>query len=157
MKKFALIIALIFIFCASSFAAIIIEEEDQQINTDQQVTYRSRLLPPVSKPDSMMRPGIRPQARPTRMRPQFSTIYGRWESIVNNQKWVMIYDKNNNYRGWIDGSPTESGVFLLNGNILSGRNDLGEEFTAEIEFSQGGNILVMRFPDGSIINYSRVQ
>ena len=105
---------------------------------------------PIIKPDSMMRPR-------TQSRPQISTIYGRWESIVDDQKWVMIYDENNNYRGWINGSPSESGVFQMNGNILTGRNNSGIEFTAEIEILQAGNILIMRFPDGSSINYHRAQ
>ncbi|MBQ7561849.1 MAG: hypothetical protein IJS99_08475 [Synergistaceae bacterium] len=100
------------------------------------------------------RPMIQPRIQTSRQAP---AIYGRWESVVDNQKWVMIYDENNNYRGWINGTPSESGVFQLNGNILTGRNSLGVEFTAEIEILQAGNILIMKFPDGSSINYHRAQ
>ena len=88
---------------------------------------------------------------------QSINIYGKWSAIVDNSQWVLQYDQDNNYYGWINGIQAETGVYQLNGNTLTGRSNQGVEFTANIDITQSGNILIMTFPNGNKIMYQRMQ
>ncbi|MBR0069139.1 MAG: hypothetical protein IJP97_01450 [Synergistaceae bacterium] len=83
-------------------------------------------------------------------------INGTWAAIVNGQQWVIQYD-NGQYNGWINGMPAESGVYEINGDVIAGRNSNGVNFEANIKLDPTGNYLLFNFPDGSAIQYERMQ
>ena len=83
-------------------------------------------------------------------------INGTWAAIVNGQQWVIQYD-NGQYNGWINGMPAESGVYEINGDVIAGRNSNGVNFEANIKLDPTGNYLLFNFPNGSAIQYERMQ
>ncbi|MBQ7578794.1 MAG: hypothetical protein IJT21_11080 [Synergistaceae bacterium] len=112
-----------------------------------EIFKRKNTLPPAPAPVPT------PAPAPT----QSVNIYGKWSAVVDNSQWVLQYDRDNNYYGWINGIPAETGVYQLNGNTLTGRNSQGVEFTANVDITQSGNILIMTFPNGNRIMYQRMQ
>ena len=84
------------------------------------------------------------------------SLEGVWGAIVNGQQWVTQY-QGNQYYGWINGVPSEMGIFQINGNVISGRTTNGVTFQAEINFDQSGKFMTLTFPNGNSINYQRMQ
>ena len=87
---------------------------------------------------------------------QVSPLEGVWGAIVNGQQWVLQY-QGNQYYGWINGQPSEMGIFQLNGNIITGRTNNGVEFQARVQFDNSGRFMSFTFPNGNTINYQRMQ
>ena len=83
-------------------------------------------------------------------------IDGVWGAYVNNQQWVVQY-KGSQYFGWINGQPSEMGVFQIEGNTITGRNNSGVNFSAELELDASGQTLTMTFQNGNSITYQRLQ
>ena len=83
-------------------------------------------------------------------------IEGVWGAYVNNQQWVTQF-KGNQYFGWINGQPSEMGVIRIDGNTITGTNNHGVNFTAELELDGSGQTLTMKFQNGRAITYQRLQ
>ena len=88
--------------------------------------------------------------------PQNLNIDGVWGAYVNGKQFITQY-QGNNYYGWIDGEPSEMGVISVKGKTLSGRNNNGVEFTAELELSEDGKELSLTFENGNTIRYQKLQ
>ena len=83
-------------------------------------------------------------------------INGTWAAVVNGQQWVMQYN-NGQYYGWINGQPSETGVYEINGEVIAGRSSNGVDFEANIKLDPTGKFLLLMFPNGSAIQYERMQ
>lgn len=83
-------------------------------------------------------------------------INGTWAAIVNGQQWVIQYS-NGQYYGWINGMPSETGVYEINGNTIAGRSNNGVNFEATVKLDPTGNFLLLMFPNGNAIQYERMQ
>ena len=83
-------------------------------------------------------------------------INGTWAAVVNGQQWVIQY-KNGQYFGWINGQPTETGVYEVNGNVIAGRNNSGVNFEATVKLDPTGNFLLLMFQNGNSIQYQRME
>ena len=88
--------------------------------------------------------------------PPSLNIDGVWGAYVNNQQWVVQY-KGNQYFGWINGQPSEMGVVQIQGSTITGTNNQGVNFTAELELDPSGQVLTMTFPNGNTLRYQRLQ
>ena len=88
--------------------------------------------------------------------PPGPNIEGVWGAYVNGQQWITQY-QGNQYYGWINGQPSEMGIITLKGNTMTGQNNKGVHFTAEIELDDSGQILSLTFPNGSSIQYQKLQ
>ena len=86
--------------------------------------------------------------------PPAPKIDGVWGAYVNGQQWVVQY-QGGQYFGWINGQPSEMGVVSLKGSTLTGRNNNGVNFTAEVELD--GETLTLTFPNGNVIQYQKLQ
>ena len=49
------------------------------------------------------------------------------------------------------------GIISIEGNKITGSNNKGVDFTAELELDASGKFLDMRFPNGNTIHYQRLQ
>ena len=83
-------------------------------------------------------------------------ITGVWGAYVNGQQWIIQY-QGNNYYGWINGQPSEMGIFTVKGKTITGSNNHGVTFTAELELDDDGDELDMTFENGSTIHYQKLQ
>ena len=83
-------------------------------------------------------------------------INGTWGAVVNGQQWVVQYN-NGQYYGWINGVPTEAGVYEINGDEIAGRNNQGVNFNAKLKLDPTGGFLLLTFPNGNMIQYQRMQ
>lgn len=88
--------------------------------------------------------------------PPGPNIEGVWGAYVNGQQWITQY-QGNQYYGWINGQPSEMGIITLKGNTMTGQNNKGVHFTAEIELDDSGQILTLKFPNGNAITYQKLQ
>ena len=87
---------------------------------------------------------------------QTLNLEGTWAANVNGQQWVIKYE-GSNYYGWINGQPSETGIFQVNGNIITGQNNQNVQFMAAAELDSTGNVLTMTFANGNKITYQRMQ
>ena len=120
---------------------------------------KTKPMPPFSapKPQTEQMPSQFPEMPKVNMpKPQTLNLDGVWGAYVNNQQWVIQY-KGSQYFGWINGQPSEMGVFQLDGNTISGTNNNGVNFTAELELDPSGQSLTMTFQNGNSITYQRLQ
>ena len=108
------------------------------------------------KPSEPQMPTAFPKMPDVKMPSQNLNIDGVWGAYVNGQQWVIQY-QGNNYYGWINGQPSEMGIFKIEGNKISGSNNKGVKFEAELKLYETGNYLDMRFPNGNSIRYQRLQ
>ncbi len=83
-------------------------------------------------------------------------INGTWGAIVNGQQWVIQYN-NGQYYGWINGVPSEMGVYEVNGNTIAGHNNSGVKFQATVKLDPTGEFLLLMFQNGNAIQYQRMQ
>lgn len=90
------------------------------------------------------------------MPPQNIDITGVWGAYVNGQQWIIQY-QGNNYYGWINGQPSEMGIFTVKGKTITGSNNHGVTFTAELELDDDGDELDMTFENGNTIRYQKLQ
>ena len=111
-------------------------------------------VPAQSQPQNM--PQDFPEMPKVDFPQQVSPLEGVWGAIVNGQQWVLQY-QGNQYYGWINGQPSEMGIFQLNGNIITGRTNNGVEFQARVQFDNSGRFMSFTFPNGNTINYQRMQ
>ncbi|MBR0167928.1 MAG: hypothetical protein IJQ08_04600, partial [Synergistaceae bacterium] len=88
--------------------------------------------------------------------PQNLNIDGVWGAYVDGKQFITQY-QGKNYYGWIDGQPSEMGIITIKGKTLSGRNNNGVEFTAELELSEDGKELSLTFENGNTIRYQKLQ
>ena len=88
--------------------------------------------------------------------PPGPNIDGVWGAYVNGQQWITQY-QGNQYYGWINGQPTEMGIFTLKGNTMTGQNNNGVHFTTEIELDDSGQFLTLKFQNGNSITYQKLQ
>ena len=88
--------------------------------------------------------------------PQNLNIDGVWGAYVNGKQFITQY-QGKNYYGWIDGEPSEMGVISVKGKTLTGKNNHGVEFTAELELSADGKELSLTFENGNTIRYQKLQ
>lgn len=90
------------------------------------------------------------------MPPQNLNINGVWGAYVDGKQFIVQY-QGNNYYGWIDGQPSEMGIITVKGKTLTGKNNKGVEFTAELELNDEGTELVMTFGNGNTIRYMKLK
>ena len=88
--------------------------------------------------------------------PQNLNIDGVWGAYYNGRQFITQY-QGNNYYGWIDGQPSEMGVISIKGKTITGTNNQGVDFTAELELDETGKFLDMIFPNGNVIHYQKLQ
>ncbi len=117
-------------------------------------TPKNSQAPAQSQPQNM--PQQFPEMPNVNFPQQVSPLEGVWGAIVNGQQWVLQY-QGNQYYGWINGQPSEMGIFQLNGNIITGRTSNGVEFQARVQFDNSGKFMSFTFPNGNTINYQRMQ
>ncbi|MBR0150843.1 MAG: hypothetical protein IJP89_05730 [Synergistaceae bacterium] len=113
---------------------------------------------PAPKPESSApkMPTYFPKMPDVKMPPQNLNIDGVWGAYVDGRQWITQYD-GSNYYGWIDGQPTEMGIIRVDGNTLTGTNNAGVDFTAELELDASGKFLTLTFPNGNSIRYMRLK
>ncbi|MCR5346577.1 MAG: hypothetical protein K6E38_02275 [Fretibacterium sp.] len=83
------------------------------------------------------------------------SLNGVWGTVLPNGVQAVIQIQGNQYWGWINGLPSESGFFQIQGNVMQGQTSTGTTFITQ--FQCDGRILSMRFQDGSTITYQRMQ
>ena len=83
-------------------------------------------------------------------------IDGVWAANVNGHQWITQF-QDGNYYGWIDGRPSEMGIIRIEGSTITGTNNHGVDFKAELELDPSGKILDMKFGNGNVIRYQKVQ
>lgn len=90
------------------------------------------------------------------MPPQNIDITGVWGAYVEGKQVILQY-QGNNYFGWINGVPSEMGIFTINGNKITGTSNKGEKFTNEIEIDESGEFLDMTYTNGLTVRYQKLQ
>jgi hypothetical protein len=113
--------------------------QKQEVPSTQQMPTQFPKMPDVKMPEL---PG--------------PNIEGVWGAYVDGQQWITQY-QGNQYYGWINGTPSEMGIITLKGNTMTGQNNKGVHFTAEIELDDSGQILTLTFPNGRSITYQKLQ
>ena len=89
-------------------------------------------------------------------KPPALNIDGVWGAYYNGQQLITQF-KGNQYFGWINNQPSEMGMIQIEGNVITGKNNKGVEFTATLELSDDGKSLTMTFINGNTLNYQRLQ
>lgn len=110
---------------------------------------------PESKPAPQM-PTEFPPLPNVKMPPQSLNINGVWGAYYDGHQLITQF-QGDNYYGWIDGQPSEMGIIRVEGNTITGSNNKGVDFTAELELDASGKFLDMKFPNGNVIHYQRLQ
>ena len=90
------------------------------------------------------------------MPPQNIDITGVWGAYVEGKQIILQY-QGDNYFGWIDGVPSEMGIFTIKGKIMTGTSSKGEKFTNEIDIDSSGEFLDMTFENGKTVRYQKLQ
>ena len=78
-----------------------------------------------------------------------------WGAVLPNGVQAVIQIQGNQYWGWLNGTPSESGLFQIQGNIMQGQTNT--ETTFINQFQCDGHFLMMRFQNGSSVTYQRMQ
>lgn len=132
-------------------------ESMTQISTPQNETETPKMNRPIkSETPAPKMPAEFPPMPNVNMPPQNLDITGVWGAYVNGQQWILQY-QGNNYFGWINGVPSEMGIFTVKGKTITGSNNHGVTFTAELELNDDGDELDMTFENGSTIHYQKLQ
>ncbi|MBQ7169209.1 MAG: hypothetical protein IJR63_04835 [Synergistaceae bacterium] len=111
---------------------------------------------PESKPVSPNMPTEFPPMPKVDLPAPSLNINGVWGAYYNGHQLITQF-QDSNYYGWIDGQPSEMGIISIEGNKITGSNNKGVDFTAELELDASGKFLDMRFPNGNTIHYQRLQ
>lgn len=125
---------------------------------------------PTMKPSAPMTSPQKPAETPsTQMPSQFPkmpdvkmpvppapSLNGVWGAYVNGQQWVMQY-QGNNYYGWINGQPSEMGIFQFDGEVIRGQSNAGVNFIAEVDLDASGQTMTLTFANGNSITYQKLQ
>ena len=114
------------------------------------MSYR-RAGQPQPKPQPKPKPQPFPPFPPT----QQVSLDGVWGAVLPNGVQAVIQIQGNQYWGWINGQPSESGIFQIQGNVMQGQTSTGTSFVNQ--FQCDGRTLVMTFQNGSSIIYQRMQ
>lgn len=109
---------------------------------------------PQPFPPQNPQPPVSPQTFPPFPQTQVS-LDGVWGAVLPNGTQLVIQIQGNQYWGWINGTPNESGVFQIQGNVMQGQTSAGTSFVNQ--FQCDGRTLVMTFQNGSSILYQRMQ
>ena len=109
---------------------------------------------PQPFPPQNPQPPVSPQTFPPFPQTQVS-LDGVWGAVLPNGAQLVIQIQGNQYWGWINGTPNESGVFQIQGNVMQGQTSAGTSFVNQ--FQCDGRTLVMTFQNGSSILYQRMQ
>ena len=113
--------------------------------------------PTAPAPESPQRPSGFPEMPDVQMPdPPAPSLEGVWGAYVNGQQWVIQY-QGNNYYGWINGQPSEMGIVQFDGKVVTGRNNAGTTFMAEVQFGNNGQTMTMTFANGNTITYQKLQ
>ncbi|MBQ3403349.1 MAG: hypothetical protein IJG65_08295 [Synergistaceae bacterium] len=112
--------------------------------------------PEAPKPSGPEMPTEFPPMPEVAMPSQNVNIEGVWVADYNGHQFVTQF-KGSNYYGWIDGQPSEMGIIRIEGSKITGRNNHGVDFTAELELDPSGKRLDMKFPNGNTIHYQKVE
>ena len=91
-----------------------------------------------------------------KMPPQAVNINGVWGAYAEGKQIILQYE-GNNYFGWINGEPSEMGIFTINGNTITGTSSKGEKFTNKIELDDSGEFFDMTYTNGKTIRYQKLQ
>ena len=67
-------------------------------------------------------------------------INGVWAANYNGKQFITQF-QDGNYYGWIDGQPSEMGIIRIEGSTITGTNNHGVDFTAELELDATGKFL----------------
>ncbi len=114
---------------------------------------------PQPFPPQDPQPPVSPQPSPPQPFPPFPqpqvSLDGVWGAVLPNGTQLVIQIQGNQYWGWINGTPNESGVFQIQGNVMQGQTSAGTSFVTQ--FQCDGRTLVMTFQNGSSILYQRMQ
>lgn len=83
-------------------------------------------------------------------------ITGVWGAYVEGKQVILQY-QGNNYFGWINGVPSEMGIFTINGNKITGTSSKGEKFTNEIDIDDSSEFLDMTYTNGLTVRYQKLR
>ena len=128
----------------------------EQISKPKTESPKTESNPKTESSPSPKMPTEFPPMPEVNMPRQSPNIDGVWGAYVNGQQWIIQY-QGNNYYAWINGQPSEMGIFTLSGNTMTGMNNHGVEFTAELELDDDGTELVMTFENGNAIRYMKLK
>lgn len=113
-------------------------------------------VPETPKPQSPKMPTEFPPMPKVDFPSQNLNINGVWAAEYDGHQFITQF-QDDNYYGWIDGRPSEMGIISIKGNTITGTNDQGVDFTAELELDASGKFLDMKFSNGNTIHYRKVQ
>ena len=108
------------------------------------------------KPSEPQMPEEFPPMPDVKMPPQDINIDGVWGAYYDGHQLITQF-QGSNYYGWIDGQPSEMGIIRVEGSTITGSNNKGVDFTAELELDGTGKLLSKKFPNGNVIHYQRLQ
>jgi hypothetical protein len=101
-------------------------------------------------------PAGQPIMTPPLPLPPMISLDGTWGAIVNGQQWVMQY-QGNQYQGWINGIPAETGVYQIQGNTMTGQTNTGMTFSNFFQMDPSGMAYTVTMPNGFTIVYQRMR
>lgn len=123
-----------------------------------QQTAPQPLPQPTPQPQPAPQPMPQPQPFPPLpvppQQPQIS-LDGVWGAVLPNGVQAVIQIQGNQYWGWLNGMPSESGVFQIQGNVMRGQTSTGTMF--QNQFQCDGRTLTMAFQNGSVVVYQRMR
>jgi len=93
---------------------------------------------------------------------QEMSLDGMWGAMVNGQQWVMQiqlnpYQQAYQYQGWINGMPSEAGMFQIQGNTMYGQTTTGATYTNTFQWDPSGMAFSITGQNGFSITYQRMQ
>jgi hypothetical protein len=65
--------------------------------------------------------------------------------------------QGNQYQGWINGIPSEAGIFQIQGNVMSGQTSVGVSYSNIFQMAPSGMSFSITAPNGFMIVYQRMQ
>jgi hypothetical protein len=90
--------------------------------------------------------------------PQTFSLDGVWGAYLQAGQQYVMQIQGNQYQSWINGMPSESGVFQIQGNLMSGQNHMGQYFTHYFQMYPGGMAFtIMNQETGMSLTLQRIQ
>jgi hypothetical protein len=65
--------------------------------------------------------------------------------------------QGNQYQAWINGMPSEAGIFQIQGNMMYGQTTTGAQFTNVFQWDPSGRAFSITVQNGFTIVYQRMQ
>jgi hypothetical protein len=90
--------------------------------------------------------------------PQMQSLDGVWGTYLQTGQQYIMQIMGNQYQTWINGMPSESGVFQIQGNMISGQNNMGQFFSHYFQMYPGGAaLMLMNQETGMSLMLQRIQ